>query len=517
MIKSSIPDTKKFLYENLNILKDSNIQLYLAVLKKLQKTLHKKYSGKKNINIYKHPPTCTLEMPPPVIFIGSGQIEKINCLESFNFHPQWDKTMNQPDPGESKIVDARGKKRGILIETSIDAFSSSLSFIKPDVLKLLYVMISDDPVYINRAISQLRTEDFDFTRAIISVERGFRFRNVRFCVSVLEYIRNRIEIETASAATEMVFKKLWFRNIKKNIRFFHDRIYPTEKLTARFSGTAILVASGPWLEDSIELLKDLSKLYPVFSLLPSVDFLLSNGITPELVLTSDPGFGNRYRISKSANLVLFAALSTDPVLLRNWNGDVLFFSHSTEQDKKLSIVHRSLLKLPMEGTSAIVLIRVAEKLGFGDLLLFGYDFCFKGMMDHHRGAGFENYFITRSSRFSPLYSMKLGYISGDFLLKARLRNNKIVYTTKKLLLYRSWLNENSGKSRMVRFTQGLEIKGIPFICREDSFSRDDISHQSVLSSSGKNITMYDFRKDMFEVLGSPLNRDVVKRDLKWIE
>ena len=534
MVKSSNL-YQKFFLKNLTILKKSNIQLYQAVLKSLSGYGLYKSTGKEIRAIYKRleagrKPSFNTdlevkddgflnsglaidskgemgrEVKPdfnyPVIFLGSAQIEKINKIISVN---SVDEVKNSEKRGvgrEQASESCLEKKRGVLIESSIEAFLEFLQFVHPEVLKSLYIIVSDNSEYVNKALSFMSLEDFDFTRAVVSISGGFRLKNREFCNSVLGYIRKRIDEEVASLITERAFSRLWARNIKKNLNYFSDRIYRTEKLTGMFNGRAILVASGPWLEDGIELLKKLSGSYPIFSLLPSTDFLITNGISPDLVLTTDPGFGNRYRICRTADTILVAALTTDPVLLRNWNGKVLFFSHELDIEKKLSGIYGNLLKVPMEGTSAVVLIRLAEKLGFNELLLFGYDFCFRGLMDHHRGAGFEKYYVSRANRLTPLYSMKLNDISSDLLMKVKLEDGEIVYTTKKLLLYRGWLEENRGKSRLYRMTKGLQIKGIPAINGPGVFT---VGNNSQIK---KRIKEY-----VFDLIGSPLRRDDVQRAL----
>jgi len=348
----------------------------------------------------------------------------------------------------------------LLIEKDLRVFTAALYIIDPGIFHHIIPLID---CTIADVVSIL--ESFLKSRVIVH-PHSFRL-NRAYYLQITNFLKNLMQAETASSVTESICRKLWVKNIFKNIKNLQGKFHATGWLSGYFKGPALLIASGPFMEDGVQMLNNLESRVPIFTLLPSVPYLLQKGITPDFVLTTDAGFGNRLRLLRGVKLPLFTTLSTDPVLLRNWEGKIFVFSHNLPLEKRLSGIRQLSLEVPMQGTSSAVMILLARKLGFSPLYLAGYDFAFRGMKDHHRGAGFDSYFIFMSNRLRNWYTMLFQGLRRDFILKVETAKGEKTLSTYKLLLYRNWIRDNLLGPNIFRINDGAVIDGINYLNLND--------------------------------------------------
>ena len=226
--------------------------------------------------------------------------------------------------------------------------------------------------------------------------------------SAEKFISRKLKEQLASDTTEIRTGGLWLRNILKNLSHLGTGYYGTKKFYRLFNGPVILVACGPFIEDIIDDLKPLSSNLPVFSLLPSVPYLIKNNIKPDLIMTTDAGFGNRYRFISYAKTPLFSTYSSDVSILKNWPGRTYLFSHDLPLERDLASLKNCSFTVPMQGTASVVMILLARLMGFSEIYLAGFDFAFRGVKDHHQAAGFDGHYLSTSSRINSLSPAGLG-------------------------------------------------------------------------------------------------------------
>jgi hypothetical protein len=284
-----------------------------------------------------------------------------------------------------------------------------------------------------------------------------------FYEEIEEFIRARLKERVASAVTERVMQKLWLKNILRNVSRLHNGYSGTERCAGAFKGAALLVASGPFLEDIAGDLQRLGKKIPLIALLPSLPYLQKLGVVPDAVLTTDAGFGNIYRMVRGVHVPLVAAFSTAPAVLQHWKGPVHLFSHGLPFEKNLTAVHTKSMLLPMQGTSAAVLIGLARIMGFRPLFLGGYDYAYRGIKDHHEGAGFDSQFLSTQTRLANWQTEVVRRWRKDRPVRLVSTGNTPVISTHKLMLYREWIEKEIASSDLYRLNHGLPIRKIPYI------------------------------------------------------
>jgi hypothetical protein len=185
------------------------------------------------------------------------------------------------------------------------------------------------------------------------------------------------------------------------------------------------------------------------------------------VVTTDAGFWNRYRVCRGCSLPLITTYSADPVLVANWEGARLFFSHGLPIERLLPPIRRSSLVIPMQGTASIVMVLLARAMGFTDLYLAGFDFAFQGMKDHHRGAGFEALLSSSVHRLAPLSTVMTGRIRSEGMRLVEDCRGEKIPTSHKLLLYRNWFEREVDLRGIKRLNNGAVLRGVPTVCREE--------------------------------------------------
>ncbi len=420
----------KNVVENLKIIKNKDYILYSKIIKNIENVSPEKSKDGNLTYRFNHIyvespflPTRNAEKiinrisnekhdkNPKIIFIGSGLGYHINYLSD---------------------NDLEGS---VLIEKNIYIFIASLYVIKPAMLEKIELLIDIDEVEIRTFFQKLEYHDYLIVKHPVSFKL-----NKNYYLNILKIINYKNKEIFASSVTTRYFDRVWKRNVLLNIKNINERIFSTNRLKGKFSGSIILVASGPSTELEVDKLKEAYGKIPIIALLPSYAFLKSSGVRPDALFTTDPGFWNKERLINKCEVPLFTTFSVNHTIVDNWRGNVYMFNHDLEIEKIFDVIYRNTLSIPMQGTSSIVLILLARLMGFNRIYLFGYDFSFRGIIkDHHSGAGFERYFILNTNRLRTWYTGVISKMVKEKIIK--LDNSVSIYTTGKLLLYKKWFED----------------------------------------------------------------------------
>jgi len=381
-----------------------------------------------------------------VIFLGSGLGYHINSLYQ------------------------RGVHRAVLIEKDPLIFKAALHIIKPEILSNIILLIDERPDRVKEKLQPFFSDKF------VAVKHPQSMALHREYYSSVELLLQKsVKEHIASRVTEIKMQRLWVKNILKNLHHSAGSYYGSKGLLEAFNGPVILIASGPSLEDIVGDLFYISKKFPVFALLPSVPFLLKHGIEPDLVVTTDAGFGNVYRFLRNTEIPLMTTFSASPSVLKNWAGRVILFSHGLPFEENLRTVVGASLTIPMQGTSSAVMVVLARHMGFTEIFLAGFDFAYMGLKDHHAGAGFDDHYNAISSRFYTWQTAVASAFKRDIPVINRAGFEKPVYSTHKLMLYKEWMDSEVAGPDLYRMGEGAVMKNVksfstPAVYQEE-FSR----------------------------------------------
>lgn len=430
------------LYSKLEYI-SGNCQLETAkdgslALKKGGVYLESRYHPKRNSSRYLKVETEKYET---IIFLGSGLGYHINDLLM----------------GENKKP--RVNCKYVLIEKDPEVYKAALHILEPELLSNISSLIGLDLKNLEESLD----EEIGFLNfqkiSIIRHQQSINLESLYYS-RIEEALVKRFKSSIASRTTEGKTQGLWVRNIFKNLSHRDYRFHGTRGLLNLFEGPVILVSSGPFIEDIIEPLKSWSRKLPLFSLLPSVPYLLKNGINPDFIVTTDGSFWNRLRFIGGVNLPLLTTYSVDPSLVKNWPASIYFFSHGLLLEEKLPVIREWSLKVPMQGTSSLVMILLARLMGFKEIYLAGFDFAYRGMKDHHPGAGFDNLYLSIYFRLKNWNTLLFEKLKKEYLIKVMDLYGKSLYSSHKLMLYRNWLKGEVWGRDLFRLNNGACIENL---------------------------------------------------------
>ena len=366
---------------------------------------------------------------------------------------------------------------GILVEHSIEIFRAALFVLEPAVVGRLLLLIG---LPAEEAVGKITYKKLAGS-TVVAYPVSERV-SPRYYKAVGNAVRRMLKQKLASETTTAFSQRLWVRNVIRNIGSpFKSYRLLRKGCAGRFSGPVLLVASGPWLEEAMDRIAGPVRGLPVFSLLPSLPYLLSRGVKPDLVLSTDAGFYNRERARGALDaagmlrIPLVTTFSADPGVLRCWRGKVVLFSHGLAVETLFGDITGDALSIPMQGTSALVMILIARMLGFDPIILAGYDFAVDGIRDHHRGAGFDTFDLAKSGRFfrwdtavvsrlvaEGFYRIGDGRKSkdGDDSVISESADSGGISTSYKLSLYREWFQDRIVRPDLMILNDAREMNGI---------------------------------------------------------
>lgn len=353
---------------------------------------------------------------------------------------------------------------GVLVEQDLSMFRAALYVIDPPALSKLKLWIGIPMADVFKKILSL-----SLMRMVVVAHPVVTRISAHYYGGVEGAIRKRSLEQIASEVTVAESQKLWVKNIIENFSCCDvsgSRYLLQKQCLGRFSGPALLIASGPWLEEITAAIERYQRRCPILVLLPSVPYLLAHGIDPDLVLTTDAGFWNRYRAApvnttgRRCAAPLVTTFSCDPGVTKSWSGNVYLFSHALAFESLFTSVTSNVVSIPMQGTSSLVMILLARMMGFDTIFLAGYDFAFRGLRDHHCGAGFDTRHMQQSSRFSTWETRVFNALLSEGYREASDQEGRKVYTSYKHDLYKSWFEQEVVGEDTVRINNGLRVEGV---------------------------------------------------------
>jgi len=142
-------------------------------------------------------------------------------------------------------------------------------------------------------------------------------------------------------------------------------------------------------------------------------------------------------------------------------------------------------------------------MGFRPLLLAGYDYAYRGVKDHHEGAGFDSQFLSTQTRLANWQTQVVSRWRPDRPVVQRSTQGTPVVSTHKLMLYRDWIEKETASSDLLRLNHGLPIRNISHIS----------SYRAHSGEAGNRLTG-DTKVDC--VLGNPISQRLLEDDLRRI-
>jgi len=282
-----------------------------------------------------------------------------------------------------------------------------------------------------------------------------------------------INRKNINIATLKRFDRLWTNNTFKNAPFFFT-LQGISSLKDKFKGfPAIVIGAGPSIEREIVNIKYYKKYSILIAVDTAINPLLKRGIVPDFVVTVDPQLiKSFYLVNLFINLaqerkpILVADPAVHPVTLRNYDG-VKFLTSSIFSPGKIierfSGIKGSIAAGGSVSTTAFDLSRI---IGADPIILLGLDLSYKEVKTHLSGSFFERHILLNANRFNTNITQFSKYLKSGNPIRVLDKIGNTVFTDKRLLLYKSWFEDQIKYTRVkvINATkEGLHIEGIPDI------------------------------------------------------
>ncbi|HVP17686.1 MAG TPA: 6-hydroxymethylpterin diphosphokinase MptE-like protein [Spirochaetia bacterium] len=272
---------------------------------------------------------------------------------------------------------------------------------------------------------------------------------------------------SGSIVTTMAVGKLWLRNCVSNFLFLDGCLQGAPCSVER---AVVIAASGPSLEESAPVLREMRDAIDLWALPSSLLFLQQARLEPDLIVMTDPGF---YAVNH-----LHHAVPTCPVVmpLSAARGLWRLPAGGTNAGAPLpfliaqpGLLEGELLKalehpapwIAPHGTVAATAMDLARAATRGPIIFAGLDLCTNDVISHARPNEFETFFQVQISRTSPFDSLLYQW-SAD-RNAARIPGGRNARAPLSLQTYASWLGASrSGEpARVFRlFPSVVDLPGM---------------------------------------------------------
>lgn len=290
------------------------------------------------------------------------------------------------------------------------------------------------------------------------------------------------------------FKKVFIKNMIANMKIIDQSTPIHHYLFSNAGVPAIVVSGGPSLDQNIEVMKKhKDRLKDCFIITGSrtVDALIKNGITPDLIVSVDPVDANFDMMKEHLDLTVPLAFYeySNRYLMKHYKGEKIFISlllsHTVKAMEHLKAVYCG-------GSVSHACIDIAAMLGCSPILLIGQDLAYTDQKHHADSATF-------------LYDSTINYAPQTL---AKNINGQWVGSTVTLDYFRKnlelYINQYKDHPfiRFINCSYGAEINGAPHKELDEMLGHGDFSKKKVpfLPSHELTLDSEDIIKSLLEFL-----------------
>src|SRR6056297_2764662 len=220
-------------------------------------------------------------------------------------------------------------------------------------------------------------------------------------VRTKEYLRSFLQERRATVHTTGKFGRVWIKNTLKRLARL-----PSVCTGLTVNAPVLIAASGPTLNQSIPLLKELEHALFIISLPSSLATLTYHGISPDIVVHSDPGYYAEYHLRKlSTGSFLQAAPLYAAGYTRLTDSLLILATGSPLENYFIKTLNTYAETISPHGTVAGLAYQLAQKISSGPIIFAGLDFCFNDIQSHARPHSFEEILQSVTHRYKNIHGL----------------------------------------------------------------------------------------------------------------
>jgi hypothetical protein len=227
----------------------------------------------------------------------------------------------------------------------------------------------------------------------------YREQYLKILSTAVEFVKR----SDANSRTVKNFGRRWFRNFLRNLRLL--RTFP---VYGRLSLPVVIAGAGPSLEEAIPRIRALGERCFVIAPASSVMALVSGGVAPDLVLSTDGGgwaLLHLYECFRGVPAPVIAAGLSAALPSQCGGLPLLPLSDgSLWQRLVLETLGTPHLSLPQRGTVTASALDLAFALGGKEACIAGTDLGLRDIRSHAKPYSFDRLWAEQASRLRPGYS-----------------------------------------------------------------------------------------------------------------
>jgi hypothetical protein len=256
-----------------------------------------------------------------------------------------------------------------------------------------------------------------------------------------------IEAVSADYSVQAYFGTRWFSNIIRNIFRAEEPYSPLPPVRR-----AAVCAAGPSLDLQLpRLLEKQREGLFIFAADTSLPSLLTGGLEPDGVVSIDCQHISYYHFMGGLprKIPLFPDLASPPLVVSQ-SERPYFFSGGHPLSHYISRYWRSLPVVDTAGANVTyAALSLADKLGAGEIELYGADFSYPQGRCYARGTYIYPYFENRQNRFTPLEELFSAFLYRSPSLKRVEGRSSWYYETRSLTMYRRGVEEKKFHAELI--------------------------------------------------------------------
>ena len=313
-----------------------------------------------------------------------------------------------------------------------------------------------------------------------------------------ERVVQLFEKRSVNQATIIKFQRLWNKNIFLNQRVMATASTLNDLLSLQPPDAIVLAGAGPSLAASFAELRENRSRFVLMAADTAVVPLAKAGIYPDYAFAADPQWVNHHFTETSASTrpqwimdpvvcpAIPRALAMQGAKLSFWNNVFLSDTVLRVSDRG-DVAHGGSVSTNAFDIASRWLLRRAESVGPGRLILVGQDLSFPNRQAHCKGAVLEAQVFARSHRLSGMEQHNLRQMRALPVLWVKGITELKVRTNAKLKIFLEWFSARASARdshlRLINATHdGAHIAGFEHV--NLSAALDGLSERAHLPLSG---------------------------------
>jgi len=304
----------------------------------------------------------------------------------------------------SDIIITFGIGLGYLLDETFNKYPSKIFVYEPDLDLLHFVLSNIDisehlesgRVYVtndlDELLSKLNSVYLSNDKVEIVYLKNYAVVHNKELLLLTQKVFESCKSKLVDVNTIAKFSERWLVNTLDNISSINNQSdYLLSDLENKFIGqTAIILGAGPSLNDNIDNIKANRYKFVIFAVNKVVKYLEQNGITPDFIVCLDAGNMvktldvNPVYLARTNCITDLRADST--IFGMNFKKIFVNFSDTDYIVSKLAKTNSCMKIYESGGTSTLLALISAAKMGFSKIIIAGIDLAFKNDVIYADGS-----------------------------------------------------------------------------------------------------------------------------------